>query len=95
MKLAEFFDQYHYEGSGKGRSTDIKSVDLTELLTGIAVEKEHYPDINKRASIAADHLTENPHYYSKLIKAGLVDEQNALEIYKKLNNIVIEQKVRE
>ena len=46
-------------------------VDQEELKKGIEVEKEHTDDESVAEKIARDHLQENPHYYTKLKKAGL------------------------
>ena len=48
--------------------------DPKELRAGIAVEMEHTDDPEEAKRIAIDHLKEDPKYYSKLNKAGLVDE---------------------
>jgi len=53
-----------------------------QLEIGIEVEMEHTKNPNIAEGIALDHLIEIPDYYSRLIKAGLVDEQNALDLYK-------------
>jgi predicted DNA binding CopG/RHH family protein len=47
---------------------------LYELESGIRDEAEHKlaNTVEKRAQIAADHLREDPHYYSKLKGAGLM-----------------------
>jgi hypothetical protein len=47
------------------------NVDRNELQKGIKVEKEHTTDEKIAAKIALDHLSEDPKYYTKLIKAGL------------------------
>lgn len=69
---------------GKGDKTNPEDVDKNELAIGIEVEKEHTNDKKIAQSIALDHLTEKPKYYSLLIKAGIVDEKSALELAKKL-----------
>lgn len=46
-------------------------VDAEQLKIGIEVEKEHTDDEKVAEKIARDHLAEDPHYYSKLKKAGL------------------------
>lgn len=82
---------------GKGDDTQPKDVDQRELAVGMQVEKEHVTDEDGAREIALDHLTENPKYYSELIAAGLVDEQGALDTYKKLfgsNDNMTEQKLR-
>ena len=45
-----------------------------ELNLGIKVEGEHTDDISVARRIALDHLVEDPDYYAKLDKAGLIDE---------------------
>jgi len=57
------------------------------LELGILVEMEHihnFPDLPSDVvakMIAIDHLKESKDYYIKLIDAGLVDEQPALDYY--------------
>lgn len=48
-----------------------KEVDAEQLRIGIEVEKEHTDDESVAEKIARDHLQEDPHYYTKLKKAGL------------------------
>lgn len=55
---------------GKHAGTESK-VDPSELKKGIKTEMEHTNDPKKAKQIALDHLSEDPHYYSKLTKAGL------------------------
>ena len=50
-----------------------------ELNAGISVEMEHTNDQETARRIALDHLYEDPEYYEKLAKAGLVDEPEALK----------------
>ena len=50
-----------------------------ELNAGIEVEMEHTNDPETAKRIALDHLSEDPEYYEKLAKAGLVDEPDALK----------------
>lgn len=52
-----------------------------EFKIGQAVELEHTDDRKKANEIALDHLSEDPLYYTKLIKSGVVDEPDALKIY--------------
>jgi len=59
---------------GKGDLTRPDQVDPAQLATGIQVEMEHTNDPSVAEEIALDHLTEDPEYYTKLIKAGLADE---------------------
>jgi hypothetical protein len=64
----------NYLGGGKGDLTNPGDVDPTQLSIGIQVEMEHTNDPKIAQEIALDHLTEDPEYYTKLIKAGLADE---------------------
>lgn len=41
---------------------------------------EHTKDRRLAQKIATDHLTEDPLYYTKLDKAGLIDEPKAKEM---------------
>jgi len=78
--LRYFINEEKIEG-GKGDNLDPKDVDQRELAVGIAVEVEHRKGDKEAAQdIALDHLKENPKYYSKAIKAGLVDEGPALKL---------------
>ena len=45
-----------------------------QLKIGIPTEHEHTKNNKLAKEIALDHLEENPNYYSKLDKAGLVDD---------------------
>jgi len=59
---------------GKGDKASEKDFDPKELEMGLAVEMEHTTDKAIALEITKDHLTEDPHYYSKLKKADLADE---------------------
>jgi len=54
-------------------------VDPKELAAGIDVEMEHTFDKEVAKKIALDHLGEDPEYYLKLKKAGLIDEPEAAQ----------------
>lgn len=69
---------------GKGDNINPNKFDKAELKVGIKVEREHTDSDKAALEIAIDHLSENPHYYSELIKAGLVDEKDALDMAKKV-----------
>ena len=56
-----------------------------QLQVGIEVEKEHTHNEEYAWEIAVDHLTEVGDYYIRLIRSGLVDELNALQLYKELD----------
>jgi len=59
---------------GVGDNTPTNQVDPNQLSIGIQVEMEHTNDHEIAQEIAMDHLTEDPEYYTKLIKAGLASE---------------------
>ena len=59
---------------GKGDNKSLSDFDSSEVEMGIRVEMEHTDDRNVAEDIVKDHLTEDPHYYSKLKNAGLADE---------------------
>jgi len=59
---------------GVGDKTPTDQVDPNELSVGVQIEMEHTNDHEIAQEIAMDHLTEDPQYYTKLIKAGLASE---------------------
>ena len=59
---------------GVGDRTPTDQIDPIQLSTGIQIEMEHTNDTGVAQSIAMDHLTEDPKYYSKLVAAGLASE---------------------
>ena len=59
---------------GVGDTTPTNSVDPNQLSLGIQIEMEHTNDPDIAKEISMDHLTEDPEYYTKLIKAGLAKE---------------------
>lgn len=73
MKYTDFFKEDRLPG-GKGDTLPPQNVDPKELAMGIKVETEHTGDEALASEIARDHLSEDPHYYSKLQGAGLADE---------------------
>lgn len=64
---------YNLVPGGKGRKRKSSDFDPKELAIGRKIEREHFvgsglseEEIDKRAlEIAMDHLTEDPHYYTK------------------------------
>ncbi len=72
---------------GVGDYKDDDEFDEKELMVGIEVEKEHTDNIEIAKEIAKDHLAEDPQYYSKLIKAGLADEEGAIALAKEIGLI--------
>ena len=67
--------------NGKGKNLSAGDVDKRQLLIGIAVEKEHSTNKSIAMRIALDHLSEDPEYYTKLVKSGLADESEAVKLY--------------
>jgi hypothetical protein len=63
-------------------TVDAKDVDPKELKKGIDVEKEHTTDIETATRIALNHLSEDPHYYTKLAKAKLEEEPFSINWWK-------------
>ena len=61
---------------GKGDNKDISDFDAKEVEMGMRVEMEHTKDVGIAKEIVADHLSEDPEYYSKLKGSGLADELN-------------------
>ena len=61
-------------------------VDIEELKMGIKVEMEHTDSKKKAAHIALQHLAEDPHYYSKLKKAGLKENIEYKDFYSDILN---------
>lgn len=59
---------------GVGDNTPTNQVDPNQLSIGVQVEMEHTNDPEIAQSIAMDHLTEDPQYYTKLVAAGLASE---------------------
>lgn len=56
---------------GKGEKLNPADVDPKELEMGMKHELEHTSDPDIAKEIALDHLAEDPHYYSRLKKAGI------------------------
>jgi len=63
---------------GVGDKTPTNHIDAIQLSTGIQIEMEHTNDAEIAKSIAMDHLTEDPKYYTKLVNAGLAKEFQAV-----------------
>lgn len=58
-------------GGGVGDKTDVSEIDPQELEMGTKEEMEHTKNQDLAREIAIDHLTEDPHYYSRLKSCGL------------------------
>jgi len=85
MLVKESLDHYINElEGGKGENTKPEDVNADQLEVGQEVEYEHTDDDDIALDIALDHLSEDPEYYTKLVKAGLVDEPKALKKYREL-----------
>ena len=69
---------------GKGEDLNPEDVDQNQLEVGEATEMEHTDDDKIAIQIALDHLSEDPEYYTTLVQAGLVDEPEALKLYREL-----------
>ena len=54
-------------------------VNMLQLATGIGVELEHTDDREEAKRIALQHLAEDPHYYSKLLKVGLEEQEETID----------------
>lgn len=61
---------------GKGDAKDIADFDSKQVQMGLKVELEHTDNLEVAKEIVADHLSEDPAYYSKLKGSGLADELN-------------------
>lgn len=81
--VSESLESFMQYLDGKGAGTDDTEVDPIQLEIGTLVEHEHSSNGMIAKRIAIDHLVEHPDYYTKLVKAGLVDEKPALEAYRK------------
>lgn len=53
---------------GKGDQAVPENFDPVQISLGVQVEMEHTNDPRIAKEITMDHLSENPEYYSKLIK---------------------------
>ena len=66
------FDAKNWKGKSAG--TPLSKFDPEQLKMGMKEEMEHTDEPGVAVRIAADHLMENPVYYTKLKTAGLMDE---------------------
>lgn len=77
MTYKDFYTDLREDNQLRGGVGDItapEDVLPAELAMGVQIEMEHTSDVNIATEIALDHLTENPHYYTKLRQAGLANE---------------------
>lgn len=77
MSLMDIAKKHAYDDSSDSISSkkidDMHSYLVKQLQLGISVEMEHTNSEKVAHEIAMDHLEEDPHYYEKLGKAGLID----------------------
>lgn len=70
--LMDLAKKHAYDDSKDSTSKDRINKMLSHLKSqfekGLKVEKEHSKDVSKAKEIVMDHLSEDPHYYSKLKK---------------------------
>lgn len=59
---------------GEGDNISTADVDQEELSLGLSIEAEHTDDPEIAKEIALDHLSEDPHYYTKLKQSGLEEK---------------------
>lgn len=84
MKLVkESLSEFSNFLTGKGKDLDPRDTNHQQLLIGVEVEKEHSTNKSVAMRIALDHLAEHSDYYTKLMKAGLIDEPEAIDLYNK------------
>lgn len=69
---------------GKGDDKEPGDFDPDDIKIGTAVQREHTNDIDLATEISIDHLSEDPEYYDKLISSGIVEEEDAIELFNKL-----------
>ena len=69
--LLTLISAYADEGLAKKEGFTESDADPAELKLGIETEMEHTNDQDHAKQIALDHLSEDPHYYTKLLKIGL------------------------
>ena len=73
---------------GKGDTKDISDFDPKQVQMGLKIELEHTDNIEVAKEIVADHLSEDPAYYSKLKGSGLADElKKAISFEQQKENI--------
>lgn len=75
---------------GKGDNSSLSNFNPKEVELGLKVEREHTSNLAIIKEIVADHLSEDPNYYTKLNKAKLVDEN-----YNKFIFYLVEQLLQE
>lgn len=69
---------------------DPSKVDPHQLEMGIKAEMEHTNDRKVAEKIALQHLAEDPHYYTKLTKAGLEEEEQTVDFdLKDINGVKV------
>jgi hypothetical protein len=71
VNFKAYYENSQLHGRAEKEGVTVQDVDSTELQKGIKVEHEHTADEATAKKIALDHLAEDPHYYTKLLKAKL------------------------
>jgi len=69
-------EQFHNEGKAVENGTSPEDVDQEQLARGVEMEGEHTSDPGVARSIAMDHLSEIPDYYTRL---GAMEKQARAE----------------
>lgn len=85
--LLEFQNQFFQHAVNKvinslesdNYNIDLSKYDQAEVKIGLEKEKEHTDDPKELSKIVADHLDEDPAYYSKMEKAGFDDMAGMLQ----------------
>lgn len=74
MSLIDIAKKHVYKNpSSREDINSMHSLLTKQLEIGTSVEAEHTGDERVAREIAMDHLEEDPYYYEKLGKAGLID----------------------
>jgi len=88
--LSESLDEYRlneeepevFKGQVK-TGLDAEDFDPGEFLLGLAVEKMHSTSLAVQKTLAVQKLSKNPKHYSEAMKKGLIDDVEAMNLYKK------------
>ena len=83
------------DGIGKHDDVDDSSFNADQFAKGIEIEREHSDDLEVIESLVRDHLSEDPNYYTKLIKmekesemSGVTENDVLNPLYNKHQSIV-------
>lgn len=83
-QLKYLMENLYTAGHSIEKKFTVKDADPKQLEVGILVEYEHTDLKEEATKIALDHLSAVRNYYTRLIKAGLVDEKKALDKFYEL-----------